>query len=171
MREMWVKSMGWKSSFQMKLLVNNQFLGSGRCNFNLEAPAGKQRPTKPLCEGKGSSTSVNTNSRLIHWMLSISHLTLDFPLPYLQIQGLPMVHEVPGLLQKVSHLIHDGQRHWLKRHSKTWVPGGYLQLTLSCSVLSSKLQLPDLYTFQNYWWLAILAVGLLMISCCSKWQE
>lgn len=34
-----------------------------------------------------------------------------------------------------------------------------------------KLQLSDLYTFQNYWWLAILAIGLLMISCCSKWQE
>lgn len=164
------KSMGWKSSFQMKLLVNKQFLGSGMCNFNLQAPAGKLRPTIPLCEGKGSSTSVNNNSWLIYWMLNISHLTLDFPLPYLQIQGLPMGHKVTGLLQWVSHLTHDGQRRWLKRHSKRWVPGSYLLLTWSCSSLSSKLQLPDLYTFQTYWWLAIFAIGLLTISCCSKWQ-
>lgn len=168
--EIWVKSMGWIPSLQMKLLVNNQFLWSGRCHFNLEAPAGKLTSTTSLCEGKSSSTSVNTNIWLIYWMLIISHLTLDFTLPFLQIQGLPIGHKVTGLLQWVSHLTHNGQRCWLKRH-KRWVPEGYLQLTLSCSGLSSKLQLPDLYTFQNHQWLAILAIGLLMISCCSKWQE
>lgn len=168
MREIWVKIMGWQSAFHMKLLVNNQFLGSGRCNFNLEAPVGKPRPTISLCEGKGSPTSVNNNSGLIYWMLIISHLTLEFPLPYLQMQGLPMGHRVTGLLQCVSHLTHDGQRHWLKRHNKEM---GARKLSAAYIVLLRlvlELQLSDFYTFQNYWWLAILAIGLLMTSSCSK---
>lgn len=107
-------------------------------------------------------------------MLKICHLTLDFPLSYLQIPCLPKGHFcLTGLLQQGSHLTGDGQRRWLKRHSKRSVLGHYLLLTLPGQVLGSKfhLHLSDLCTFQNYWWLATFAVDLLIISSCSKQQE
>lgn len=136
--------------------------------------SGKLRPTIPLCKEKGTSPSVTINSWLIYWMVKVTHLTLDFPLSYLQIQGVLKGHCcLTGLLQWGSHLTDDGQRRQWKRHNKRSVPGIYLLLTRPSRGLSSKLHLhlPDLCTSQNYWWHASFAIDLLMISSCSKQQE
>lgn len=64
----------------------------------MEGDVSRQRFTQgnrseiPLCGEKGASPSVSINSWLIYWMLKISHLTLDFPLSYLQIQCLLKGH-------------------------------------------------------------------------------
>lgn len=69
-----------------------------------------------------------------------------------------------------AHLTGDGQGCWLKDSKR--VLGGYLLLTPPgwglCSELS--LELPDLCPLWNYWWLAIFATDLQLISSCSKQQ-
>lgn len=141
----------------------------GRRSFQPDILAGKLRPQLLLCEEKGTSP-VCIDVWFIYWTLTIFHSALDFPLSYLHVQCLPRDIFSCRVAAVGSHLAGDGQGCWLKDSKR--VLGGYLLLTPPgwglCSELS--LELPDLCPLWNYWWLAIFATDLLLISSCSKQQ-
>lgn len=69
-----------------------------------------------------------------------------------------------------SRLAGNGHRCWLRKDSSAGrlpaaVPSG------AALMLRASLKLPDLFTFQNYWWLAIFCNWFADISSCSRQQE